>query len=60
MSFNLRVGKNDPLRARLLSGSLLPKDLVSVSWHHRRPLGYIRRRGEFGGLCRVKSDLTSQ
>lgn len=31
MSFNLRVGKNDPLRERLLTGSLLPSELVRLA-----------------------------
>ncbi|CAN0369741.1 unnamed protein product [Laminaria digitata] len=31
MSFNLRAGKNDPLRARVLAGTLPPNVLVSSS-----------------------------
>lgn len=45
MSFNLRVGKNDPLRERLLTGSLLPSELVGVWFAHARcgaPMGRVR------------------
>ncbi|CAM9600390.1 unnamed protein product [Ectocarpus sp. 12 AP-2014] len=47
MSFNLRVGKNDPLRERLLSGSLLPSDLVRMSSNDLAPLSVRRERERF-------------
>ncbi|CAM9897922.1 unnamed protein product [Pylaiella littoralis] len=44
MSFNLRAGKNDPLRERLLSGFLLPSELVRMSSNDLAPLSVRQER----------------